>query len=243
MTEKGNAAVKKYDKHFYSQWERQKGLATPGGQTNSSKTFTTSFSVGGRPLSNPPTRSSRIRTSKATERDSSEERKRLLELKIMSTKSSITSFKLRESELIRENIAMKEAIDSLEKPHHEAVKQLLRRYEKFRGGMTFLCENFTTTLQSEQELLKKLSEQLEQELALVQKEVDILDNKLKQKQNEVHVLNNYKDKEYPVKAIQIAELMAELDQQEIENVDELDDLERIIDTELHKLIASGKLIL
>ena len=55
----------------------------------------------------------------------------------------------------------------------------------------------------------------------------------------VHVLNNYKDKEYPVKAIRIAELMNELDQVEMSNDDELDELDRIIEAELEKLNKAG----
>lgn len=177
---------------------------------------------------------------KQTEEDLAAERIRVLELKIMSRRTAVTSHKVREQELIQENLAMKAMIEQGEKPDHEAVKKLLRRYEKFRGGMSYLNENFTSTLKSEHISLKDLEERLESELKFIQKEVNALDERLQERQNVVHVLNNYKDKEYPVKAIRIAELMNELDQVEMSNDDELDELDRIIGAELEKLNTAGE---
>lgn len=231
-----------YDKNFYTQWERRRGPSTSGFQTRSSnKTEATVFSVGHRPTTTTYSRGSRYRGAKSAGPPSSNERRRVLEMKIMACRTAITSFKLREQELIHANIAMKESIEANERPEHESIKKLLRKYEKFRGGMAFLSENFKTTLETETKLLKELHERLEDELNFVQNEVDELDAELREKQNQVHILNNYKDKEYPVKAIQIAELMAELDHVEVTNDEELTELEQVIDTELHKLLAEGKL--
>ena len=235
------------DKTIYNQWERQKnGRGSPsagiaGGKLTSLSTRTgaTTMTVSPAPKRTSLTGTRGKYALKQTEEDLAAERIRVLELKIMSRRTAIASHHMREKELIQENLAMKARIEQGEKPDHEAVKKLLRRYEKFRGGMSYLNENFTSTLKSEQTLLQELEQRLESELTFIQQEVDSLDAKLQERQNMVHVLNNYKDKEYPVKAIRIAELMNELDQVEMSNDDELDELDRIIEAELEKLNKAG----
>ena len=232
-------APKEYSQSFYSQWERKRNvtLSPLNPSRVSTKTSATTVSAGPRSVSAVKSKAGYV---KMISNDSASEATRMLELKIMSSKSAIARFNLREQELMNENMAMRKLIEREEKPEHEAVKKLLRRYEKFRGGMSFLSNNFTETLKKEQCLQKSLEEQLKQELNIIRQQVDSLDAELKYQQNQVHVLNNYKDKEYPVKAIRIAELMTELGHIEIENDDELFDLERIVDSELHKLAISGK---
>lgn len=227
------------DKNTYSQWERQ-----PAGGS-SKKLPVVTFS----PVSTRSTSSlhQRVTAQKymagrhAALEEEKNERLRLLNMKITSVRKTIENNKIREIELIKANFAMKELIQSSEKPDHEDVKKLMRRYEKFRGGISYLNENFTTTLEKESLLLTELEQRIEMELTSLHEEVESLDKKLQAKQNHVYVLNNYKDKEYPVKAIRIGELMTELDQVEMANEDDLYNLERVIDTELDKLNNTGKL--
>jgi len=173
-----------------------------------------------------------------TENDETE-KTQLLELQIMSTKSAIANCKKRERQLIESNLVLKKEIVAEERPNHEAVKILMRRYEKFRGGISYLNDNFTSTLKYESDQLKQLEERLEKDLSFLENEVGVLDTKLQERQNQVYVLNNYKDKEYPVKAIRIGELLTEIDQVELANDDEYYDLERVIDDELQKLSREG----
>ncbi|KAF6021406.1 C20orf96 [Bugula neritina] len=157
----------------------------------------------------------------------------------MSTKSAIANCKKRERQLIESNLVLKKEIVAEERPNHEAVKILMRRYEKFRGGISYLNDNFTSTLKYESDQLRQLEERLEKDLNFLENEVGVLDAKLQERQNQVYVLNNYKDKEYPVKAIRIGELLTEIDQVELANDDEYYDLERVIDDELQKLSREG----
>lgn len=245
MAAKNTYNLPQMDNTVYSQWERQKNGAISSGTRRltvtsvSARTATTAVTVSPAPKRSSMTSNRGKYALKQSEDDLTAERIRVLELKVMATRTAIVSQKIREQELIRENLTMKEQIQVGEKPDHEAVKKLLRRYEKFRGGMSYLNENFTSTLQSEESLLTELEGRLESELKYIQDEVDNLDAKLGEKQNMVHILNNYKDKEYPVKAIRIAELMNELDQVELGNDDEFDELERVIDAELDKLSDAG----
>lgn len=236
------------DKQLYSQWERQTS------NKNSSKgrkqiSFSARTESATLTASTGQTRADRQQTGSVTKlpahsrqttsKEEKEERIRLLELKTASTRKAIANHREREKELIKENLMMKQSIQATERPDHEAVKKLMRRYEKFRGGISFLNENFTTTLQKEESGLRALERRLEVELGSIQQQVDGLDERLQRQQNQVYILNNYKDKEYPVKAIRIGELMTELDEVELENDDEFFDLERVIDNELDKLNNAG----
>jgi len=240
MAERQRPQLPRIDASIYKEWERQ--TSTTPANTFTTKTPSSTL--------NTPTPRNRLQTPKGrglargrysleTQRDEAAERKRILELRILSTKSAIAGYQHRVQELVRENIGMKRKIEQQEKPDHQAVKTLLRRYEKFRGGMSYLSENFTMTLGEEQQSLAQLKAKLDAELSAIENEVRFLDECLREQQTQVHVLNNYKDKEYPVKAIKIAELMKELDEVELNNEDEVYDLESIIGNELHKLSAAG----
>ena len=58
---------------------------------------------------------------------------------------------------------------------------------------------------------------MEAELSFQQKQVDEVETRLQKQQQELHVLMNYKDKEYPVKAIKITDLQKEIEQLKISN--------------------------
>ena len=238
--------VQSVDKAIYSQWERQ--TVTRGGTGGlltglSSRTPSTPVnSPGQRRLRREQVKPLKYAAGGTTQTsdEAKDERIKLLEMKILSTNAAIVNYKERERALIKKNLEMKSAIQEMEKPNHESVKKLMRRYEKFRGGISFLNDNFTTTLQNETSSLRALEDRLEKELNVIQRELSTLEKKLQQKQMQVYILNNYKDKEYPVKAIRIGELMTELDKVEMENGDEYYDLERVIDNELDKLKSAGE---
>ena len=48
--------------------------------------------------------------------------------------------------LLDENIKLKDNIDVEEGENHDQVKKLLRKYEKFRGGIATLNDKFTVEL-------------------------------------------------------------------------------------------------
>jgi len=104
------------------------------------------------------------------------------------------------------------------------VKQLLRCYEKFRGGVSPLNEKFLDSLQSEQQKLR--------ELANVQASVDVLDE---QRLDEIHVLQNYKEKEIRVKEMRLLELLKEIDRFEANCTENRSEPEQVVDVELAKL--------
>ncbi|XP_067936920.1 uncharacterized protein C20orf96-like [Watersipora subatra] len=231
------------DDKFYSQWERRRTSRADTTALTSQYTRPPSTPVTGRQrkLRREEMKAPRyVGAAVQSDDEHKSERIKLLELKVLSATAAIANHKERERVLLRKNLAAKNHIQEMEKPNHESVKKLMRRYEKFRGGISFLSDNFTTTLQTEVTSLDKLEKRLKRELDAIQSVVDDLDRRLQEKQSHVYILNNYKDKEYPVKAIRIGELMTELDKVEMENNDDYYDLERVVDEELEKLTIAGK---
>ncbi|XP_013404453.1 uncharacterized protein C20orf96 [Lingula anatina] len=163
------------------------------------------------------------------------ERIKILQLRIRSRRQTLEEYKNRYYRLMDDNVTLRQEIDGVEEEAHDDVKKQLRTYEKFRGGMTKLQSRFVTDLDQAKTELRETKIKTETELAALQKLVDAVDVQLKAKQDELHVLLNYKDKEYPVKAIRIADLENEIENVQISNEEDQLELEHIIDTEIGKL--------
>ena len=74
------------------------------------------------------------------------ERLRILQLRVRARKKTLTEYKKRYYVLLDENIKLKDNIDVEEGENHDQVKKLLRKYEKFRGGIATLNDKFTVEL-------------------------------------------------------------------------------------------------
>ncbi|XP_064640391.1 uncharacterized protein C20orf96-like isoform X2 [Lineus longissimus] len=168
------------------------------------------------------------------------DRMRMLRMKIQAKRNALADFKKREIELVRLNRSIKNDIETDESLVHDKVKHLLRKYEKFRGGVSTLNVKFNQDLDEVIADFKATSERVTGELEGLQASVQSLDDQLKVQQEQLKILLNYKDKEYPVKAIQINELQKKIQQLKVENEDEEDELEHIIGTELGKIHKERK---
>ncbi|XP_060081283.1 uncharacterized protein C20orf96-like [Ylistrum balloti] len=162
------------------------------------------------------------------------ERVKIIELRIRTRKKTLEEYQKRYHELLEENIKLKADIDEDEMHTMSHVKGLLRRYEKYRGGITTINTNFGTEFENAQGELDATKALTKNKLGSLEKQVSELDEYLKQKQEELHILMNYKDKEYPVKAMKIATLQKDIQNLKISCQEDQEDLEHIIYTELSK---------
>ncbi|XP_069112435.1 uncharacterized protein C20orf96-like isoform X2 [Argopecten irradians] len=162
------------------------------------------------------------------------ERVKIIELRIRTRKKTLDEYQKRYHELLEENIKLKTEIDDDEMHTMDHVKGLLRRYEKYRGGITTINTNFGTEFENAQSELDATTAWTTSKLGALEKQVSGLDEHLKQKQEELHILMNYKDKEYPVKAMKIATLQKDIQNLQISCQEDQEDLEHIIYTELSK---------
>ncbi|XP_002742439.1 uncharacterized protein C20orf96-like isoform X2 [Saccoglossus kowalevskii] len=164
----------------------------------------------------------------------------ILQLQVKARKKSVESYRARQEFLVNDNIAYKEAIEGDEKRTHKDVKDLLKKYERFRGAVQNLNNKFDKERSTARKGLDEVRDKVNGELEGIQNEVDKLQSTLQSKQEELRVLRSYKDKVYPVKAIQIAELQKKIENLGRENEDDLNELESIIDIEKEKFAKASR---
>ncbi|KAK0061823.1 myosin heavy chain [Biomphalaria pfeifferi] len=164
----------------------------------------------------------------------SRERCKTLEAEIINARKSLDMHLKREKELIELNLQIIDAIESIEDKTHADVKQLLRKYEKYRSGIATLNANFLNELAEEKEDLQHRKAFMDSQISGLERKVEELNEQLHEKQNELSILSTYKDKEYPVKAMMISNFQAELDNFKSSNQADQEELEHIIKTELGK---------
>ncbi|CAH1780029.1 unnamed protein product [Owenia fusiformis] len=160
---------------------------------------------------------------------------KILQLRINTREHTLKEYKKRYETLLVENIKLKAEIDETEGDANSGVKQLLRKYEKFRKGIGVLNSKFEVEEEDARADLRKTQGQIKKDLTILESQVEMAEKRLQDKQTEFHVLMNYKDKEYPVKAMRIADLQKEIDSLKITNAEDETELQHIIDTELGKL--------
>ncbi|KAH3774489.1 uncharacterized protein C20orf96-like [Dreissena polymorpha] len=162
------------------------------------------------------------------------ERMKMLELRIKTRKMTLDEYDKRYAELIEQNIILRDQIEVKETGTLDHVKGLLRRYEKYRGGISTLNAHFNREYAQAKQDLADAEKRLKKRQETIENEVNELDQKLKTKQEELHVLLNYKDKEYPVKAMIISNLQKEFQTKTITYDEDQEELEHITRTELSK---------
>lgn len=221
----------------YEQWTRRSKPSRPQVKQDATKSFTVGRvkSAEGPKGIYVPTYREKKEAAKQAELDKERnERIKILELRIKTRKKTNEEYKKRCYELLTENLQMRSDIENKEHGTLDDVKALLRRYEKYRGGVSTLNSNFSREHKETKEELDQLRQRTQMILSALEEKVDALDKRLKSKQEQLHTLLNYKDKEYPVKAMKIATLQKEIQSLKISNQEDQEDLEHIIYTELSK---------
>ncbi|XP_045192365.2 uncharacterized protein C20orf96-like [Mercenaria mercenaria] len=179
-------------------------------------------------------REKKVHAKQQEEEKERSERMKILELRIKTRKKTLDEYEKRYAELIEQNILLRDEIESKEENTLDNVKGLLRRYEKYRGGIATLSTHFKKDYAQALEDLAAAEVRLKQKMEKVEQEVAEVDSRLKERQEELHILLNYKDKEYPVKAMKISNLQKEIQSLKISNEEDQEELEHITRTELSK---------
>lgn len=221
----------------YDQWQRKKPSRPP--PPSKPKDQTLSFLVSRPSQSADAKKGLTYREKRQAVKLQEEEKRRweritVLELRIQTRTKTLQQYKRRIKELLEENFKLKSEIDNAETDTHGGVKKLLRKYEKYRGGIAQLNSNFAKEFEEAQTELEITRHRVERDLKVLEQQVADMDERLKTKQDEMRVLNSYKDKEYPVKAMMIANLMKEIESVKNSNQEDTEELEHIINTEIGK---------
>ncbi|XP_022107530.1 uncharacterized protein C20orf96-like [Acanthaster planci] len=181
---------------------------------------------------------SKSRTTPAEEEDESlKERQRenkVLELLIKSRRKALANYKARQETLLEENTKLREEIEGKEKEVHNEVKSLLRKYERFRGAVSTLTSKFETEKALARKAYEEAKAKVLKEVEALERQGQALDDKLQERKTELSVLMSYKDKEYPVRAMKIAELQRQIQYLSSEYEAEINDLSSITAIEKEK---------
>ncbi|CAD5114884.1 DgyrCDS3916 [Dimorphilus gyrociliatus] len=160
------------------------------------------------------------------------ERINVLKLRITATLKAINDQKKRFAFLKNENRRLVSKIKGDEKGTYDEVRDLLRKYDKFKTGVSCLNSKFQDEYEIVQSDYFKAKEEGAAEIKILQEKVDRLDIEVVASQKSLHDLHSYKDKEYPLKAFRISQLQSELESLYASNEEEERDLSNIIDKEL-----------
>lgn len=171
--------------------------------------------------------------------DDAEEKKKenvlsILKIQIKTRQKSIAEYENRKKDLLIENMKITDEIESSENRIHGDVKSLLRKYERFRGAMSTLNKKFDKNLVITKKKLEETKELVDKEVAELEHQLNVMDKKLLKKREEMNILLNYKDKEYPAKALQIAKLKRQREILDSTFKEELEELQVVVDAERDK---------
>ena len=141
------------------------------------------------------------------------------QLRLRARRQALNEYKNRYVSLLDKNIALKSSIESEEAASHNQVKTLLRKYEKFRGGIATLHEKFAVEKARADADLEKVKARTDLSLtgfslivsnslppvlllttinfinlffAVLQEQVDEIEAKLREEQKQLNILMNYK---------------------------------------------------
>lgn len=159
----------------------------------------------------------------------------VLQGKISSAEKSLREHRQRQTELLVANLKLRDELESDEMKMHEDVKQLLRKYEKFRGGMSNMNRRFQEDFKSSKTEIDRHKSDIEDKLTSLEREVEEKSDHLKAKQEELFVLKNYKDKDFPVKSLRITELQRKIELLKAEQEENESEVHRIIESEFDKM--------
>lgn len=167
------------------------------------------------------------------EKDRQKEMK-VLELLIKARKKALENYKHRQEVLLNENTKLRDEIQGKEKEVHQEVKGLLIKYERYRGAVSTINAKFEKEKREARREFNQARSKVEAELQAIQKQVEDVEDTLAKTKTELGVLMSYKDKEYPVRAMRIAELQRQIEYLTAQYEEELNDLENIISIERDK---------
>ncbi|XP_025114737.1 uncharacterized protein C20orf96-like isoform X2 [Pomacea canaliculata] len=215
----------------YDQWERKKPSRPPPPPKAKASSCEKSEEARKTGLS---FREKKLAVKQQEEEKRHLERITILELRIQTRSKTLQQYKKRWQELLEENIQLKNEIEGNEANTHDGVKNLLRKYERYRGGIASLNANFFKEQDEAQRNLQSTKLRVQNQIKALEQQVKDVDERLQMKQDELQVLLSYKDKEYPVKAMLITKLQKEIEVLQSSNQEEVEELQHIISTALGK---------
>ncbi|KAK2494907.1 hypothetical protein MC885_000279 [Smutsia gigantea] len=158
----------------------------------------------------------------------------LLKTLLRNRQASLLELCNHEAVLIRLNQELIKTIQDAEDSSALQVRAMLQQQDVLATVIDTLEYSSKERLQQLNCELQEWEEKEESKLSYLQQQVEQLNAKIEETQEEVGFLSTYMDHEYPVKSVQIANLLCQLQQIKDSQQDELDDL-----NEMRKMVLES----
>ncbi|XP_074174348.1 uncharacterized protein C20orf96 homolog isoform X3 [Rhinolophus sinicus] len=161
-------------------------------------------------------------------------RVRLMRTMLRNRQTSLQELRNQEDFITKLNQELIKTIQDMEDNSALKVREMLQQQNILRNTVNILeFSNRKETQQMKCEL-QELEEKQESKMSYLEQQLEQLNAKIKKTHEEVSFLSTYMDHEYPVKLVQIANLVRQLQQEKDSQQDELDDLR-----EMHKMVLES----
>ncbi|XP_013919509.1 PREDICTED: uncharacterized protein C20orf96 homolog [Thamnophis sirtalis] len=148
--------------------------------------------------------------------------------------ASLEELKRHSLVLLEKNTDLMETIQEAEANSAYQARTLLQQYDMFGRIIATLRDSNQNQIGAAKADLSAAEKRVEKKMAKLNQELTRVDTRVHTMQEEVNVLRSYMDKEYPLKAVQIASLLRTIRNLNEEQQDELEDTEdlarRFLDT-------------
>ncbi|XP_028000447.2 uncharacterized protein C20orf96 homolog [Eptesicus fuscus] len=159
--------------------------------------------------------------------DSGKNKFRLMRTLLRSRRTSLQELCKQEDFLIKLNQDLIKTIKDMEDSSALKTRGMLQQQDIFGTIINSLGYSNKKKLQQMTCELQEWKEKEESKMSYLKQQVEQLNDKIKMIQEEVNFLSTYMDHEYPVKVVQIANLVHQLEQVKDNQQDELDDFNKI----------------
>ncbi|XP_062977309.1 uncharacterized protein C20orf96 homolog isoform X2 [Elgaria multicarinata webbii] len=138
---------------------------------------------------------------------------------------SLEELKHHSSVLLEKNKGLVQQIKDMDADTAKGARDLLQQYEMFGTIITTLRDSSQNQVGIAKAKLQATEEMVEKNIGKLDLEMKRMHTKVHAVQEELNVLRTYMDKEYPVKAVQIASLLRSIRNLGEEQQDELEEIE------------------
>lgn len=180
-------------------------------------------------------RAKRKRSKKSKPAVQPKEENILQNMLIKSRKLAVVELERRSKALEEANMGLVETIEAQDASAAAEASSLLQQYDRFGGTIASVQAWGEQQVSEARQKLQEVKVITAQRLIDLEQQLQALNARLQASQEELHTLRTYRDKEYPVQVLRIAELQREIRKLQEAHQDERVDVEALIDTEMEKL--------
>ncbi|CAM5152377.1 unnamed protein product [Eretmochelys imbricata] len=174
-------------------------------------------------------------SAKETDLTKSLENIKIIKKLTKSKRKSLHELKHHSATLVETNGRLAQDIQQTDASTAKHARDLLQQYEMFGTVISTLQDSSQNQVGVARAELQETEKMVEKNLKKLKHQVDHMNTNVQMLQEELSVLRTYMDKEYPVKAVQIAFMLRNIRNLKEEQQDEMEDIEDLAKTVMQQL--------